>query len=320
MTKIAIAGLGSIGRRHLKNLLALGEKDVVLYRSKLSTLPDHELKGFPVETNIDALLGHKPEAIIISNPTALHLDIAIPAAEAGCHLFIEKPVSHSFERISDLRAALERGGGKVLVGFHLRFHPTLRTAKNIIADGELGKIISAHSHWGEYLPDWHPWEDYKKSYAANAELGGGVVHTLCHPFDYLNWLLGKPELSWAHTGTKGELGISVEDTAEVALQFPNGAAGIVHLDYLQKPATHKLEIVGTKGTLKWSADDGVLSLYKHDDPKWISFKPLEGFERNSMFVDEMRHFLSVVRSETSPVCTLDDGITALEIALGVLLF
>ena len=120
--KILIAGLGSIGRRHLRNLLALGERNILLFRTHRSTLPDEELAGFPVETDLAAALAHKPDALIISNPTSLHLDIAIPAARAGCHLFLEKPISHSLERIDELQEAVQQGGGQVFVGFQFRYH------------------------------------------------------------------------------------------------------------------------------------------------------------------------------------------------------
>jgi len=126
--KFLIAGFGSIGRRHLRNLLALGERDILLLRSNKSTLPEDEIAQFPVETSLEAALGHHPDAVIISNPTALHLDVAIPSAEAGCAILLEKPVSHSMERAEEFRTAVSRGGAKVLVGFQFRFHPTLRRA------------------------------------------------------------------------------------------------------------------------------------------------------------------------------------------------
>ena len=116
--KFLIAGLGSIGRRHLRNLIALGEKDIVLLRSHRATLPDEDLAGYPVETDLAAALkSHKPEAVIVSNPTALHMDVAIPAAEAGCHILLEKPVSHSLEQLDELQKAAEKSGSKILVGF-----------------------------------------------------------------------------------------------------------------------------------------------------------------------------------------------------------
>src|SRR5512133_3289079 len=94
--KFLIAGLGSIGRRHLRNLIALGEKDIVLLRTRKATLPDDELAGYPVETDLnEALKKHQPGAVIVANPTSMHLDVAIPAAQAGCDILLEKPVSHS---------------------------------------------------------------------------------------------------------------------------------------------------------------------------------------------------------------------------------
>ena len=185
--KTLVVGFGSIGRRHLNNLRALGETDFVLLRSNRSTLPDDEIKNIPVETNIDAALSHNPDAVIIANPTALHLDVAIPAAKAGCSILMEKPVSHSMERAEEFKNALYTGGGKVLVGFQFRYHPGLKQARVWVDTGRIGDVVSFRAHWGEYLPDWHPWEDYRKSYSARSDLGGGVVNTLSHPMDYLRW-------------------------------------------------------------------------------------------------------------------------------------
>ena len=190
--KFLIAGLGSIGRRHFRNLRALGENDIVLLRSHKATLSDDELAGYPVETDmLVALKKHKPDAVVVANPTALHLDIAIPAAEAGCHLFLEKPISGSLGRVDQLEATAKRSGSRILVGFQFRFHPTLRKAAELIAAGDLGKILTIHAHWGEYMPNWHPWEDYRQAYAAREDLGGGVIRTLTHPLDYVRWLGGE---------------------------------------------------------------------------------------------------------------------------------
>ncbi len=115
----------------MRNLLTLGERDIVLYRSNRSTLPTDELADFPVETDLRAALAHKPDAVIISNPTALHLDVAIPAAESGAHLLIEKPIAHSLHHIPDLELALRHGGGQALVAFQFRWHPSLQKRQAI---------------------------------------------------------------------------------------------------------------------------------------------------------------------------------------------
>jgi len=316
--KFMIAGLGSIGRRHLGNLKALGEEDILLYRSGQSTLQDDELERYITETELDIALAHKPDAVIVSNPTALHLDVAIPAAEAGCHLLLEKPISHNMERVDELLAAVKRGEGKVLVGYQFRFHPGLQTVKQWLIEGRIGKPISAHAHWGEYLPDWHPWEDYRQSYAARRDLGGGVVLTLCHPFDYLRWLMGEVVSVTSWTGQIGELDLEVEDIAEAILEFDSGAVGHVHLDYFQRPPAHRLEIIGTEGTIRWNNADGYASIYRSAEGKWQSSVLPDGFSRDALFIAEMKHFIDVANGDVEPVCILNDGVRTLKVALAVL--
>ena len=324
--KIMIAGLGSIGRRHLRNLLACGENDILLYRTHLGSLPEEELLRFPTETDLQAALSHRPDAVIISNPTALHMDIAIPAAEAGCHLLLEKPVSHSLERLEDLRTIAARTGSRILVGFQFRFHPGLRLIRQLLDNADqpqtgIGRIISVHAHWGEYLPNWHPWEDHRRGYAARPDLGGGVILTLCHPLDYLGWFLGRVTNITAFTSSLG-LNLLVEDTADIGLHFANGVVGSVHLDYVQRPSRHVLEMIGTRGTIRWDNADGAVGLSiagKDGSPgKWQTFPAPVGFERNQMFLDQIRHFIRVCRGEIQPVCSLEDGIRALTLSLGAL--
>ncbi|HEX9618409.1 MAG TPA: Gfo/Idh/MocA family oxidoreductase [Anaerolineales bacterium] len=315
MVKVLIAGLGSIGRRHLRNLLALGERDILLFRTHRSTLPDEDLAGFPVETELEATLAKRPDAVIVANPTAHHLDVAIPAAQAGCHLLLEKPISHSLERVAALESAVQQGRGKVLVGFQFRFHPGLVQAARLLADGAIGRPLSARAVYGEYLPGMHPWEDYRQSYSARRDLGGGVILTLCHPLDTLRWLLGEVQSVWAFTGQLNDLELGVEDTAEIGLRFASGVLGSAHLDYNRRPPAHHLEIVGTSGTLRWDNATGVLQVYRAEKGEWESFPPPPRFERNDLFLAEMRHFIEVVRGETAPRCTLDDGRKALELAL-----
>ncbi len=330
-----IAGLGSIGRRHLRNLKALGEQDIILYRTGRATLPDDELAGLPAETDLRRALDPstrsgqaKPDAVIIANPTALHLDVAIPAAEAGCHILLEKPISHSLEGVEQLEAAAKRSGSRILVGFQFRFHPMLQKARELIAAGAIGRVLVARVHFGEYLPAWHPWEDYKQGYAARADLGGGVILTQCHSLDYLPWLAGPIETLWAFAGTLGNLGVDVDDTAEIGLRFAEGAIGSIHLNMIQQPPGHRWEIVGTDGTLRWDNADGILLLYQAPSPlqgegrgggpAWQTFSPPEGFERNAMFLDEIRHFIAAARGEVEPLCTLEDGKLALQLALAAI--
>ena len=263
--------------------------------------------------------------MIVANPTALHLGVAIPAAEAGCHLLLEKPVSNSLEGLDVLQKAARKSGSRILVGFQFRYHPTLNKARELIQSEALGKVLTVHAQWGEYLPDWHPWEDYRRGYAARADLGGGVILTLTHPLDYLRFLLGNVESLWSFNGRISPLDLDVEDVAEIGLKFADGAVGGVHLNYFQRPPVHRLEIVGTRGTLRWDNADGVLHFiktpaefgtYSADPPaaEVERFTPPDGFERNQLFIAQTKHFIQVVRGE-KPLCDLSDGIRALRLAL-----
>jgi predicted dehydrogenase len=314
--RFLISGLGSIGRRHLKNLAALGQSDIVLHRTGKSTLPDDELAEYPAESDLnEALERWSPDAVIVSNPTALHLEVAVPAARAGCSLLLEKPISHTLDHMDELRAALDVGGGNVLVGFQFRFHPGLQHAARLLRERVIGDPISVRAHWGEYLPAWHPWEDYRESYSARRDMGGGVLLTLCHPFDYLRWLCGEVSSLFASAGKLGELELDVEDTAAVLLSLEGDVLGTVYLDYNQQPASHWLEISGTRGSIRWDNADGAVRWWTSQKREWEIYSPAEGFERNTLFLEEMRHFIDVVGGDAQPRCTLQDGIRALKIVL-----
>ena len=311
---LLIVGLGSIGRRHLANLRTLGVDSVVLQRTghgrREAYLPDVR-----IETELASALDHHPAAALICNPTALHLPAALEAARAGCHLFIEKPISHSMEGVAELAGEIDRRRLLAMVGFQFRFHPTLRRIREWISLGEIGEVVSVRAHWGEYLPGWHPDEDYRDSYSARRDLGGGVILTLCHPFDYVRWLVGEVVQVTAMAGRGSGLDLEVEDTAQVALRFAGGALGTISLDYAERPPSHDLHIVGRRGSVRWSDRDGIAWLYAGETGRVTAARPPAGFHRNAMFLDEMRNFLACLAGESEPACRFEDGVAALRIAL-----
>lgn len=310
---ILIIGFGSIGQRHLRNLKQLGFTNFVLYRSGKSTLPLTEIGNIPIENTLKKALAHKPFATIIANPTSLHVPVALAAARAGSHVFLEKPVSNTLDSVEELREVANKNNLTVQIGFQFRFHPDFLKIKKLIASKKMGNVVTVHAHWGEYLPDWHPWEDYRKSYSAKKELGGGVLLTLCHPFDYLRFLLGEIHAVCAITSKQGLLNIHVETCADVLLNFKSGVTGTVHLNYLERPPEHFLHIVTEKGVIHWSNVQGLK--YSVLGKKWIPTSTAKTFERNTLFLQEMKHFLSCIMSSKQPVCTLDDGVQTMKIIL-----
>ena len=315
--RFLICGLGSIGQRHVQNLLTLGEDDIVFYRTGKATLSSSEFARFPMEDDLSrAIEKWKPQAAIISNPTSLHMDAALPLARAGIHLLIEKPISDAREKVLDLQATLNETGAKVLVGYQFRFHPGLQQVKTMMAEHAIGKVHTARVFWGEYLPDWHPWEDYHLAYSARRELGGGVVLTLSHPLDYLRWLFGDVEAVTAEIGNSKSLDIDVEDTADFKLEF-NGVEASVHLDYLQSPKRHWMDVSAESGTLHWDYADAAVDLRKSSTNDERQTKDARPFQRNEMFLQEMAHFIDLIRDDIDPVCSIEDGLKVLEVALAV---
>ena len=289
----------------------LGGPPLVVLRSGAGSAT---LTGHREEHDLASVLAHRPRAVLVCNPTSLHVPTALAAVRAGAHLFLEKPVSHDLEGVADLLAEVRARDLVVLVGFQYRFHPGLRRVREWLLAGEVGEVVSARATWGEHLPSWHPGEDYRRSYSARRDLGGGALTTLSHPFDYLRWLLGEVTAVSAEVTRRSRLEIDVEDTALVLLRFASGALATVSLDYVQRPRRHELEIVGTAGTVRWNDTTGAAELWGLDSARAF-FSPPPTFGRNTMFVDEMKHFLSCLAGDEPPLCTLGDGVAALRIAV-----
>ena len=316
--KILIVGLGSIGRRHLKNLLTLGERDIIFYRSQKSTLPDDELSDFPVYYDLNQAIAQKPNAVIISNPTASHMPVAEKAAENNIHIFLEKPVSHTVDSVQRFEKILESSESRILIAYQFRFNSGLRKLKELVELKELGSALSFSSEWGEYLPGWHPWEDYRQSYAAQAQMGGGVVLTLSHPIDYLRWMFGEVRELFAVTGNASKLEIDVEDFADVNFKFQSGIIGTMHLDYYRRPKKHDLTVVCENGTLHWDYKNSIVTVEKASG-EIEAIAPPGKYERNQMYLQEMSHFLDVCEGDSNSVCSYQDGKKALIIAHGILM-
>ena len=305
--RFLVAGYGSIGRRHFRNLRALGQEDLVLLRSGRSTLPEDEIKDVPVVRTIEEGLSCCPDGVIVANPTALHLAVALPALAAGCAVLMEKPIDGGLQPVLAERAALEAGADRFLMGFQYRYHPGLIRVRSLIAENTIGRVLSYRIHWGEYLPEWHPWEDYRRSYAARADLGGGVLRTLCHPLDYSAWLFGEPAQLWGYSGKVSNLELEVDDLAEIGIRHETGIVGSIHLDYFRRVARNDMEIVGSEGVIRWRNDDGQVCVLKPGRTPDL-WTPPPGFERNWLFLEEAREFIAVARRTAEPSCTVGDGI------------
>ena len=329
--KVLIAGLGGIGQRHVRNLRTLfgDELDILAYRvrnlgqvltEKLEIEEEMDVEekyNIKVFADLNRALEQQPDAVLVCNPTSLHLPVALAAARAGCHLFIEKPLSHNYDELEQLISLVEEQRLVALVGYQMRFHPALLRLRSLLSLKTIGRVLAVNVEVGEYLPGWHPFEDYRKMYASRAELGGGVILAQIHELDYLYWLFGFPSRVFASGGHLSGLEIDVEDTASILMESEvDGRKTPVHLhqDYLQRPPSRTCRVIGDAG--KIIVDFNLPSLQVFDaEGQLAESQAFEGFQRNQMFLDEMKHFLACIAGKEEPVVDLRAGAQSLRIAL-----
>jgi predicted dehydrogenase len=324
--RILIAGLGAIGQRHARNLRALygdGLELLALRRRRLTHVVTDALQrddSRNVEAELDVTvfedlgeaLAARPEAVFVCTPSSQHLEVAQNAAEAGCHLFIEKPLSHTIEGVERLRETVAAKGLVAMVGCQWRYHPCVRWVREVIQAGTLGVLAEAEFEYGEYLPDWHPYEDYRESYAARADLGGGVVLTQINDYDLAWWLFGPPRTVTATGGHLSDLEIDVEDTVDARLE--GGTVPVsVRQSIATRPPRRIITVTGKAGSVTVDLLTGRIS----STPRIASAAAFADYQRNQMFMDEARHFQACLAGTQTPAVPLEDGIEVLRVALAV---
>jgi predicted dehydrogenase len=298
--KYMFIGLGSIGQRHLQNLRNITDDPIIAYRTKTDNVKEFDEKyNIKSYTDLDQALEEKPDVVFITNPTNLHMPIALQVADNKSHIFIEKPISHDSEKVDELFTKMKENQKTCFVGFNFRFHPSLIRVKRLITEGRIGKILFARIQVGEYLPDWHPNKDYRNEYSARKDQGGGVILTLVHEIDYAYWLFGEIKSVMAFAEKISPLEIDVEDVASIIMKTKGNAIIELHMDYIQKPPTRVSEIVGTKGKIIWDYFANEIKIYENKTKKWTTIEEKD-FERNQMYEEELKHFLNCVNGKEKP--------------------
>src|SRR2546428_815408 len=313
--RFVVIGAGSIGQRHLKNLLALGH-DVVAVLDPSEDRRAEVRRVAPAQcltTGDDGeASGCGAEGAVICSPTARHLDRARAALARGWHVFVEKPLAHTLEGTDALVEEAGRAGRTVLVGCTLRFLPSLVLVKRLVEEGRIGRPLAARAHCGYYLPFWRPGTDYREGYGARQATGGGIILDSIHEFDYLTWLLGRPREVFAYAGRVSSLEIDTEDNADVLLRFDYGAVANIHLDSLQRTYRRACDFIGEDGVIAWDYITQSVAVYGKEDRRVEVFQESINTERNQMFVDEMRHFVRCIQAGEPPVLDAAGGPAILE--------
>lgn len=317
--KVCIVGGGSIGIRHANNCSSIVDS-VTLVTSRPTAVIGKVNKNISVSSSLEKSIS-TCDLVIICNRTDAHISTALLAAEHHKHILIEKPISTSKEHIQNLQSLVNKNKLVCATAYMLRFHPTLSVLRDTIKKNIYGSTFSANLEVGQYLPYWRPSQDYTQGYASSYLYGGGVTFDLIHEIDAALWLFGFDNFDVSSfIASTGSLAIPTDDISHILLNFQGNPIVHLSLDYLRKSYKRRYEVLCQNATLDWDFTSGNLRISDEVQSYALLHSTEPGFDRNKMYVDEIKCFLASVMSGhlINPLASLAEGIVSLDIALSCL--
>lgn len=316
MIRVLFVGVGGIAERHIANLKTI-EPQVIIYALKTNfygaTMPSN-VQVDRTFLDIGEALSARPDIAFITCPTALHIEYAQRFADGGIHLFIEKPLSNRIDGIDEFIHSVKSNNVVCMVGYVLRFMPSLKFFQAQLRNGIIGRIEYARAEVGQFLPAWRPGKDYRSTTSAQERLGGGAILELSHELDYVCWLFGKTTKLLAWTGTISNLELDVEDCAEIVMACEKCPIVSLHMDMIQKTPVRFCRVVGESGLLEWNGIENRVTLTDENHESRTIFTEPQ-WDRNSMYLDELRSFLSRFEERDYSLDSLHSARETLKIAL-----
>lgn len=325
--KLLVVGAGSIGRRHIKNLMSLTQnRDLILSVAE----PDDSVRKAVCEEW--GLTGYREfaaafeeevyAAVVLCSPSHFHVSQAKEALARGCCLFVEKPLALNQRQAEALAPLLRKRHGFLMVGCNLRFHPGIKTLAKALAEKKIGRPLYCRAQFAHYLPNWRPDQDYRRTYSAQKSGGGGILLDAIHEPDYLCWLFGDVSKVWGNVCRIGDLETDVEDTANYTLWHEAPFFSEVHVDFLRRDKARECEVVGTHGTLVWQSEGKnpervLVRWFDAKSGEWTILHQDEAYDLNGQYVDEMDYFLGCVEHKTKPMNGLEEAMHVLKVLDGV---
>ena len=299
--RFLVAGLGSMGKRRIRNLHALGVGEVLGVDPRADRRDEARGRyAIPVFATVEEALAEKPDVLIVSTPPDRHLELARLAAGAGMHVFLEAGVAaDGYEALS---AECSRRGTVAAPSCTMRFHPSVTRLRDLVASGAIGPVAGFTHHCGQYLPDWHPWEDYRHAYFSRRATGAcrEIV-----PFEltWLTWVCGPLETVSSFRAKRSALDADIDDVYQLIVRLRTGALGHLLVDAITRVPTRHCRLLGEDGVIEWDAGARAVRLYRAHEGKWTTFPEPESSREpgyvaaEDMYVDEMRQFVRAVRGE-----------------------
>jgi|HubBroStandDraft_6_1064221.scaffolds.fasta_scaffold243730_2 predicted dehydrogenase len=311
--RILVVGLGSMGRRRLRNLRHIGGVELAAYE------PSHQRRieaarefDIPILSSFQDGLEWGPGALVISTPPDRHAQYALQAAEAGIAFFTEASVVT--DGMEEVLAAVRASGSLGAPSCTMRFHPAVQSMRRRLGEGAIGRPLAFTHHVGQYLPDWHPWEDYRSFYGARRETGA-AREIVPFELNWLTYLFGAVVQLGCFRGKLSDLEADIDDIYSSLLGFASGVHGSMVIEVISRPPIRRARIIGEQGTLEWDWGAHCVREWRaaekewreHPDPPLVQ-GPGGDWVAENMYIEEMRGFLRAIEEgpEHWPLSLEDD--------------
>ena len=294
-------GLGGAGQRHLRlfkdyfgeniQLLAFRSKSTTpLLNADFSVNESENLECYynlRLFSTLETALNEKPTYVVICTPTSHHISCAIQAARTGAHILLEKPFSNTLEGFEEFKALVQAHQSHFMLSFQRRFHPFSQKIKSILDQQLLGKMLQVTVQVSSYVPDWHPYENFRDLYACRKDLGGGVLLTECHELDLCYWFFGMPKTVYC-SGTS-VAGLGVEDTVQIVFNYAEFSITL-NISFMHRHPKRLLSFSGEYGEITCDFVKNKLDVDYFDDTD-ASFSEQSVVSNDDPFIAQMHYFM-----------------------------
>ena len=293
--KALIIGLGSMGKRRIRNLHALGYEDVKAYDPREDRVQEAQGKyGITPIFNLEGVLNNSVDIVIVSTPPDHHLEYALMAVEAGKHVFIEaSAIDDGLDKLLQLQS---KSPIVIAPSSTMRFHPAVKTIKAIVDTKEIGTVLAFSHHFGQYLPKWHPYEDYRTFYVSDP-IVGATIELVAFELVWLTWICGIPSKVAAMKGKFGTLDNTIYDLYQVIMQFDNRCIGHLQVDILQRIGNRTTKFLCSGGNITWDWDTQHVTIDYADGTSKLIENTYTDNSPEGFYIDEMAAFISAVQGK-----------------------
>ena len=306
-----------MGKRRIRYLKHLGEDDIIGFDLREDRRKEAKEKyGITTFDNINQAMKQNSDVFIISTPPDHHLEYELLAANNNKHFFCEAGISSG-----GLQELIDICKDKDIVAAPsstFRFKGSMKKIKELVDNNRIGKIVALTYHLGQYLPDWHPWEDITDFYSGQKETSA-AKEMVAFELSWLTWIFGDLEKISCIKGKVSTLKADIDDVYQLIFQFKNGILGNLLIEVIARTPTRILRAIGEQGTIEWDWTDNIVKLFDAEEKKWFEFKEKEGFKepgyvtKENMYIEEIKTFIEAIKGKIKYPYVLEDELKILRL-------